>query len=145
MASKRASKNSEKNSDLKLVVPKHGRGALLTGGKPGNRGGPGRPPSAIREAAQQGFYEGLPILAAIRDSEDEKTSDRIRAVEVMGKYGSVDKIALTVEEQPEGVPSPEELRERKALLLERIQRIKRVEDIEELMVSIAKEQVAIDA
>ena len=145
MASKGASKNSEKNSDLKLVVPKHGRGALLTGGKPGNRGGPGRPPSAIRKKCQDSFEERVPILESIADNDEARDPDRIKAVEVLGKYGGVDKIALTLEEQPEGVPSPEELRERKALLLERIQRIKRVEDIEELMVSIAKEQVAIDA
>ena len=145
MAPKRASKNSEKNSDLRLVVPKHGRGALLTGGKPGNRGGPCRPPSALRKKCQDSFEERVPILESIADNDEARDPDRIKAVEVLGKYGGVDKIALTLEEQPEGVPSPEELRERKALLLERIQRIKRVEDIEELMVSIAKEQVAIDA
>ena len=98
-------KNSGKNSGPRLVEQEHG-GALLSGGVRGNRGGPGRPPSAIREAAQQGFVDGLPVLRAIRDNEDERASDRIRAVEVMGKYGGVDKIALTVEEQPEQELTP---------------------------------------
>ncbi len=44
MTKKNGTKNSDKNSDTALVVPKHGRGALLTGGSPGNKGGPGRPP-----------------------------------------------------------------------------------------------------
>ena len=83
------------------MVPRHGRGALLTGGKPGNRGGPGRPPSAIRKRCQDSFEERIPILEGFVDDENEKTSDRIKAHEVLGKYGGVDKIALAVEEQPE--------------------------------------------
>ena len=74
-----------------------------------------------------------------------RVADRLKAYDLLGKYGGVAELSLTFEEQPEVVLSSEELRDRKALLLERIQRINRVEDLEKLMVSIAKEQVAIDA
>lgn len=116
------------------MVPKHGRGALLTGGKPGNRGGPGRPPSAIRKRCQDSFEERIPILEGFVDDENEKTSDRIKAHEVLGKYGSVDKIALAVEEQPEKEMTPERI----AVLWKQLEQIRDIQAFEKLLVRNTK-------
>lgn len=75
-----------------------------TGGKPGRSG---RPPSALREALRESFEKRIPVLEQIADGvavvkvkvkgpDGEKESealmsaspsDRIRAVDLMGKYG----------------------------------------------------------
>jgi len=49
MAEKRPKKTATKTA-LATRVPSHGRGRLLLGGKPGNKGG-GRIPSPVRDAA----------------------------------------------------------------------------------------------
>ena len=76
-------KNNDENNDLRLVVPEHGRGALRTGGTPGNRGGSGRPPSAIREAARLAFSERLHVLTDIADDDETRPIDRIRAIDLL--------------------------------------------------------------
>lgn len=68
-----------------LIPQEHG-GALYAGGVPGNRGG-GRPPSAVRRLARAEFEKRIPILAEIADSRAERTRDRIRAIDVLGRYG----------------------------------------------------------
>lgn len=40
-------------------------GGALRAGNPGNRGGTGRPPNALREQGRAGLEEGLPLLCAI--------------------------------------------------------------------------------
>lgn len=67
-------------------VPAHGRGKLLTGGVPGNRGG-GPPPSKVRADARQLFSEGLGELRRVARSKKESTRDRLRAIDIAGKYG----------------------------------------------------------
>lgn len=67
-----------------LVRQPHG-GLLRQGGT--NRGGPGRPPSAIRAAARDEFDRLIPKLATIAKAKETKDSDRIRAIDVLGKYG----------------------------------------------------------
>lgn len=62
----------------------HG-GALRSGGT--NRGGPGRPPSAVRETARTLYDERLPILAAIADDSSMRPTDRIQAVHELGRVG----------------------------------------------------------
>jgi hypothetical protein len=52
-----------------LRVPRHGHGALLTGGQKGNRGGPGRRPSLLRERLRGSLAERIPVLEAIADGE----------------------------------------------------------------------------
>ena len=85
---KPAKKRGEKRGTV-LIPQKHG-GALLSGDSPTNHvSGPGRPPSAIRRALRESFDKRLPVLEKIADSTtpETKDSDRIRAVEVLGKYG----------------------------------------------------------
>ncbi len=132
-------RNSDRKSDLKLVTPDHGRGALLTGGKPGNKGG-GRIPSAIRELCRGSFAERLEVLTDIADDTEAKTIDRIRAIDLLGKYGGVDKLALTADELPEEADTPE----RTARLWAQLQRIKNVDELEKLMVDHAKKQSAVN-
>jgi hypothetical protein len=89
-----------------LVPQSHG-GAIRQGGNPGNKGGPGRPPSAIRAALRQSFEERVKVLESIADgevvfklrSDGEKPSaadltkvipsvaDRLKAMDLLAKYG----------------------------------------------------------
>ena len=121
-----------------LVEQEHG-GALKTGGTPGHKGGTGRPPSAIRELCRGSFAERLEVLTDIADDTEAKTIDRIRAIDLLGKYGGVDKLALTEEEQPvAGAMTPERIAE----WWEQIERIKTVKGFEKMLTDAAKEQSA---
>ncbi len=137
-----------------MVAQEHG-GALKSGGTPGNKGGTGRPPSAIREHCRGSFAERVAILEAIADGEplpmtkidgDETITiqvsaairERTQAIDMLGKYGGVDKLALTVDEQPEDEMTPE----RRLAIWEAIKRIKNVEELEKMMVNAAKKQAA---
>lgn len=117
-----AGKTSAKTS-APLVPQPHG-GALQVG-NPGNVGGPGRPPSAIREDLRGDFDERRRVLREIADAnlpirekcpacghEPKPTTtelvavrDRVRAIDIMGKYGlgtvrelSVDHVKSRLEE-----------------------------------------------
>ena len=74
-----------------LVPQAHG-GALLAGGKPGNRGG-GRPPDLIRQRCRESFDKRIPILEQIADdrlkkgSAQPKVRDRILALSELAKVG----------------------------------------------------------
>ena len=71
-----------------LVKPSHGRGWLRHGSRPGESiAGVGRPPSAIRERLRGSFDERVATLEDIADSEAESTADRIRAIDLLAKYG----------------------------------------------------------
>lgn len=78
--------NTGANTGPKLVEQAHG-GAILQGGNPGNKGGPGRPPSALRERMRGSLEERLKVLEEIADDSDSRPADRIRAVEVLARYG----------------------------------------------------------
>ena len=82
----------------RLLEQEHG-GALKAGGTPGHKGGTGRPPSKIREAARLAFSERIEVLTAIADDEEAKAVDRIRAIDLLGKFGGVAELALTTDEQ----------------------------------------------
>jgi hypothetical protein len=47
----------------------------------------GRPPSAVREAFRQAAADRLGVLTTIADSAESGAGDRIRAVEVLARYG----------------------------------------------------------
>lgn len=92
--------------DPELVPQSHG-GALLSGGQPGNKGGPGRPPSKVRALAREEFFEAIPELAKIargggKRGKKEETADRLRAIDILGKYGLGQARGLD-EEQFEGI------------------------------------------
>ena len=119
-----------------LVAQPHG-GALRHGSQPGtNKGGTGRPPSAVRETLRMSFEQRIPILEAIVDCDEAKDSDRIKAAEVMARYGGVDKIALTVEEQPEEAMTPERIAEGWV----RIRRVRSIEELEDVVTTAARDQ-----
>jgi hypothetical protein len=69
-----------------LVPSPTGRGMLRHGSKKGNTPGPGRPPSAIREALRASFDKRITILEEIADG-GEQDSDRLKAVDILAKYG----------------------------------------------------------
>ncbi len=135
---KKLSTGKKKKSSVKssaLVPQKHG-GALLPGAGGGPQPGAGRPPSKIREAARLAFAERLVVLTDIADGKEARDADRIAAMKVLADTGGVDKIALTVDEQPETEWTPE----RTAEMWERIQRIKTITQLERLLVAASKKQ-----
>ena len=134
MAPPKKKKTSGKTSGPRLVEQEHG-GALLPGGVNGHKGAGGRPPSAIREAARLAFSERLEVLTDIADDTEAKTIDRIRAIDLLGKYGGVDKLALTEAEQPvAGELTPERI----ADWWEQVERIKTVKGFEKMLTDAAK-------
>ncbi len=78
-----------------LIPQPHG-GALLPGGKPGNRGG-GNIKSRAREAAAEGGYTAIKMLGKVLRSIDAEieagvidkrlVNELSRALEALGKYG----------------------------------------------------------
>ena len=137
-------KTSGKTSGPRLVKQGHG-GALLSGGVKGHKGAGGRPPSKIRERCRDSFEDRLPFLEGIVDDGEERTSDRLKAHELLGRFGGVTEISLTVGEQPEEVLTPDQRRARVAEAWERIERVKSIEELEELVTKVAKEQAATSA
>jgi hypothetical protein len=91
-----------------MRTPAHGRGLLRVGGT--NAGGSGRPPSEVRRACRESFYERIPILEKIADGEGMTTvkaldgtvvgtaaaepSERIRAIAELGKIGMAGNVSL---------------------------------------------------
>ena len=70
-----------------LVSQPHG-GKLRHGARRGtNRGGTGRPPSEIRERLRGSFDERVAVLEDIADSEAHAPADRLRAIDLLAKYG----------------------------------------------------------
>ena len=132
---KKTAPDNSGTSSGELVPQKHG-GAIRRGSKPGGNENAGRPPSAIREIARKSFAERIPILERIADDDDARSSDRISAIKVLADTGGVDKLALTVEEQPEEAVTPERI----ADMWERLQRLKTIEQFERLLVNAAKRQ-----
>ncbi len=118
-----------------LVPQKHG-GSLRNGGT--NKGGPGRPPSKVRQRCRDSFEDRLPFLEGVVDDDEERMSERLKAHEMLGRFGGVDKVALTVDEQPEQELTPERI----AGIMEQIQRIKTVGQLEKLLTGVVKKQVA---
>ena len=125
----------------------------LTPGNPGNKGGVGQRPHAIREHCRGSFAQRVAILEAIADGEplpmtkidgDETKTiqvsaairERAQAIDMLGKYGGVAELSLTVDEQPEQAMTPERI----AGLFEQLQRIKTVKQLEKLLVGAAKKQ-----
>ena len=133
--SKANGKPSEQASGL---VPQPHGGALKPGAGGGRKNGSlgGRPPSAIRERCRGSFVERIPILEEIADDATLRPNDRVKAIDVLAKYGGVDKLALTVEEQPDQAMTPE----RVAALWETIQRVRTIKELETLLISAAKDQ-----
>jgi len=79
-------KPSVKSPDRKPVPHPHG-GALVPGAGGGPQPGSGRPRSVIKAAVREGLAEQISVLTEIVDDELSRESDRIRAIDLMAKYG----------------------------------------------------------
>jgi hypothetical protein len=79
-----------------LIPQAHG-GALYRGGVPGNRGG-WKPPSAIRARLRDSLDDRVTVLEEIADDPAMAASDRIRAVDVIAKYGLGAASEVTVDQ-----------------------------------------------
>lgn len=78
----------------KLIPQPHG-GALLSGGTLGQRGGTGRPPSAIRALLRGSFEQRIRVLEEIADNGQASAADRIRAIDLLAKYSLGARSELT--------------------------------------------------
>jgi hypothetical protein len=67
-------------------------GGKLRKGNPGNKGGTGRPPAEIRQRCADGFDRHIATAEAILNSPDASNTDKIRALDVLGKYAGLQKI-----------------------------------------------------
>src|SRR2546422_3379691 len=88
-----ASTGNGKPRTGQLVPQPHG-GALL----PGGTGAGGRPSSALRERLRGSLEQRVPVLEAIADDPEADAQDRIRAIEVLAKYGLGPLRELSVDE-----------------------------------------------
>lgn len=108
---KTTAKTPVKRGKGELVPQPHG-GALRRGGT--NNGGPGRPPSVIRERLRGSFEARIAVLESIADgeavervrlpsgeeSEMQKSAavpDRLKAIDLLAKYGLGTTKEITVE------------------------------------------------
>lgn len=84
-----------------LIPRPNGRGALLSGGQLGNKGG-GRSPSELREALRGRLdAKGLAALDRVLDDAAASNADRLRAVEIMLRHGvGVSDELATTEKKP---------------------------------------------
>jgi hypothetical protein len=88
---RRAPEADERVAKIAVKLPvlssqPHG-GALYSGGVPGHPGAGGRPPSVLRQRLRGSFEERIPVLEEIADDSDADPQDRIRALDILGKYG----------------------------------------------------------
>ena len=108
---------------------KQPHGGALSPGNPGNKGNKnatGRVPehSHLRTHCRGSFAERIPVLEAVadgtplsmtivKDGESQTIQisatikERVQAIETLGKYGGVDKLAIPEDDQPEDRMTPE--------------------------------------
>ena len=70
-------------------------GGILRVGNPGNKGGTGRTPSALRAQLRGSLADRIGIIEAVADSESATNSDRLKAVELLARYGLGEETTLT--------------------------------------------------
>jgi hypothetical protein len=92
-------KTGQKSRHTPIPQP-HG-GALVPGGGRGPKPGApnaGRPPSAIRALMRESFAVRIPLAEAIADNPRISPADRLRALDLLGRYGLGTTRELSVEE-----------------------------------------------
>lgn len=94
--------NEPSAGESPMMVPAHGNGLLKRGG---NHPRPGRPSDAIRRRLRGSLAERIPTLREIADNKDEDTKDRLKAIDLMGKYGLGSVKELSVEHVRERLSS----------------------------------------
>lgn len=87
---KTTAKSTARKPRVGELIPQGHGGALRNGGT--NRGGPGRPRSAIRDACARSFDERIAVAEKIADSRKATRLDKLRALDLLGKYGGLHKI-----------------------------------------------------
>jgi hypothetical protein len=75
-----------------LSIPGKNGGTLRNGGT--NRGGYGQPPSEVRKLAREKFAKLVPKLDRLARAKGTSDRDKIRAIDVLGKYGMSTAIAV---------------------------------------------------
>jgi hypothetical protein len=75
-------------------------GAVLNVGNPGNAGGTGRPKSEIRARCAGSFDQRIAIAEEIADNPDSSQSDRLRALDLLAKYGGLQQTDVTSGDKP---------------------------------------------
>ncbi len=83
-----ANGKSEGKSD-RLVVPKHGRGAIKEGG---SHARPGRPSNELRGSMREIIEKGLGELEEIATGRKGKPSDAVKAMGVAARFGLNDRV-----------------------------------------------------
>ena len=79
-------------TSVETSVPGRNGGRLLPGGKKGHKGGGGRPTHAIRQRCADGFDRHIETAEAILRDKKASNADKIRALDVLGKYAGLQKI-----------------------------------------------------
>jgi hypothetical protein len=79
---------------MALVAQAHG-GAIKTGGNPGNKGGTGRPPSAIRARMRE--HLDSEVLDKVMEEFDDGKLDTLDVADFLAKYGLGTMKEVTVE------------------------------------------------
>ena len=87
MSKRKTPQHQERATPVETPATMPGRngGTLRRGGSNGGAGG--RPLSAIRLLVRDSFAQLIPRLIEIAQSEDASTSDQLRAIDLLGKYG----------------------------------------------------------
>ena len=80
------------------------------------------------------------VLIDIADDEDAKAIHRIRAIALFGKYGGIDKLPLTDEEQ---LVAETLTKERIAELWEQLERVRTMEQFGKMRVAAAEGKAAV--
>lgn len=72
--------------------------------KPGAGGGPqpnsGRPSSEVRDRCKGSFWERIKVAEEIIDNPESMPSDRLRGLDLLGKYGGLTQVDVTSGDQP---------------------------------------------
>ena len=66
-----------------------------------------------------------------------KATDRLKAMEIAARYGGVDKLSMSLEEQPERELTREMIDD----MWERLKRVKNVNEFEKMLVAAATRQI----
>lgn len=127
MGAKKAGRKTAGKTTAPSKRPQPHGGALLTGGVPGNKGGTGRPPSELRAQLRGSFAERVKVLEQFADGSmplrercpkcgheepaslatalPVEPSDRLRALDMLAKYGLGTLKEISVENVRERVRS----------------------------------------
>jgi hypothetical protein len=75
---------------VRPLIPQPHGGALRPGAGRGPKKGAanaGRPPSAVRAVLRESFADRVPLLERIADDDTAPMAERLRALEVLARYG----------------------------------------------------------